>query len=236
MLNKFDYNKFIKELKSYGEEDYRIFSLKIINTNYKVIGVRTKYLEQIARKLKNINIDYFYNVVTFTYYEEVLILGFIIASIKDNDKRKAYFNKFIKKVDNWAICDMTINRFKLKEDILDDYLPYIKKLALDEHEFTCRSAYVFLLNYYVKDKYLDDIFYLIRTNTNNAYYVKMAISWLLSYTYLLDKSKTLNFIRNDVKDIFIYNKSIAKIRESLRVSREEKDYLKSLMKKKSKNL
>lgn len=231
MKSSFDYQEFLEELKSYKEEEFRLFSLKTINTNYEMLGVRTKYLEKLAKRLKDVDIDNFYSLVTFTYYEEVMILGFVIAKTKDNKKRKEYFKRFIERVDNWAICDSVINRFKLKESELDDYLPYIKDLILDKHEFSSRSGYVFLLNYYVKEKYLDDIFLLIKANRNNTYYVKMAISWLLSYTYFLDKEKTLSFIKNEITDVFIYNKSINKIRESLKCGKDEKEELKLLLKK-----
>lgn len=231
MITKDTYQTFIEELKSYKEDKYRDFSLKLIKTNYIILGVRTKYLDKLAKKINYKDIDNYYKLVNFKYYEEVMILGFVIAKIKDNNTRIKYFTKFISKVDNWAICDMVINRFKLKEEELPSYLPYLKKYINSNHEFTIRAAYVFLLNYYIDEKYLDTIFDLVSKNKNNSYYVMMAIAWLLSYCYFLNKKKLLNFLENTNLNIFIYNKTIMKIRESLRISKEEKDRLKLLLKK-----
>lgn len=222
-MTRSDYNLFIEELKSYKEEEYRKFSLKTINTNYEVLGVRMKYLDKLSRKIDNLL--EFYDLVTFTYYEEVMILGFVIAKCKNIN----YLKKFAKKIDNWAICDGVVTRFKLKDKELDSFLTYIKEFINSKHEFTIRLGYVFLLNYYVKDEYLDTIFQLVDENKNDAYYVEMAIAWLLSYCYLYNKDKTLRFLERSNLDKFTYNKTISKIRESLRVGKEEKIYLRTLL-------
>lgn len=225
------YNCFLDKVKSYSDEEYKKFNSKIVKTSYKMLGVRMPILDRLSKKIDPNDIDSFYNVVTFKYYEEVMILGLVIARVENDKVRDNYFNKFTNKIDNWAICDAVINRFKLKDEELDSFLPYIKKYLESKNEFTLRCGFVFLLNYYVKKKYLTAIFELINNNTNNSYYVEMAISWLLSYCYLLDKNKTIDFITTSNISDFVYNKTISKIRDSLRVSKEEKENLKLLLKK-----
>ena len=58
----------------------------------------------------------------------------------------------------------------------------------------------------------------------------MAISWLISFAYIKYKEKTLVYIVN-IKDDFIYNKTLNKIIESNRISKNEKEFIKSLKKK-----
>ena len=58
----------------------------------------------------------------------------------------------------------------------------------------------------------------------------MGIAWLMSVAYIKYKEKTLVYIVN-LKDDFIYNKTLSKIIESNRISKEEKEFIKSLKKK-----
>ena len=56
----------------------------------------------------------------------------------------------------------------------------------------------------------------------------MGIAWAISMCYVKYKEKTLHFLNNNTLDDFTYNKSLQKIRESNRVSKEEKDFIKTL--------
>ena len=62
------------------------------------------------------------------------------------------------------------------------------------------------------------------------YYVKMAISWLLSICYIKYPSNTLNYLKSANLDKFTYNKTISKICDSKRIEKKEKEKLKLLRK------
>ena len=87
-----------------------------------------------------------------------------------------------------------------------------------------------MLNYYIEDKYIDKIFKLCE-NYPDEYYVKMSIAWLISMCYIKYKNKTIQYLNNCKLDIWTYNKTIQKIIESNRVSKEEKEILKKMKKK-----
>ena len=55
----------------------------------------------------------------------------------------------------------------------------------------------------------------------------MAIAWLLSISYIKYKETTLIYIVN-LKNNFVYNKTLTKITESRRISEDEKNFIKSL--------
>ena len=65
------------------------------------------------------------------------------------------------------------------------------------------------------------------------YYVKMAIAWLMSISYIKYKEKTLIYLVN-LEDNFTYNKTLSKIVDSKRISDKEKKFIKSLKRKESK--
>ena len=83
-------------------------------------------------------------------------------------------------------------------------------------------CFVFLLDYYVEDGYIDDIFIICDKYNTGDYYVQMAVAWLISVCFIKYKDKTINYIRNNELDDFTHNKSIQKIKESLRVSKDDK--------------
>ena len=56
----------------------------------------------------------------------------------------------------------------------------------------------------------------------------MAVSWLISICYIKYPCVTVRYIMDNKLDDFTHNKAIQKIRESYRVSKEDKDYLNKL--------
>ena len=63
------------------------------------------------------------------------------------------------------------------------------------------------------------------------YYVQMSVAWLISICYIKYPSITIKYIMNNKLDDFTHNKAIQKIRESYRVSKEDKEHLNMLKRK-----
>ena len=57
---------------------------------------------------------------------------------------------------------------------------------------------------------------------HQGYYVKMAVAWAVSVCYVKFPIQTKRLLLANEMDDFTHNKAIQKIRESYRVSREEK--------------
>ena len=83
----------------------------------------------------------------------------------------------------------------------------------------------------MSDEYLDCIFKLIDEIELDKYYVNMGISWLLCECFIKYRDKTLEYLLKSQVNTFTFNKTISKIRDSYRVSKEDKLYLNSLKKK-----
>ena len=58
----------------------------------------------------------------------------------------------------------------------------------------------------------------------------MAVAWAISVCYVKFRDKTLKLLKIKELDIFVQNKAIQKIRESFRVSDEDKEMLKKYKK------
>ena len=119
---------------------------------------------------------------TFEYYEEILIYGLIFGKIKNIDKIIDLYYLYSQKIDSWGFTDTVISSLKIVKRHKEKFLPLLEKLFLGE-EFSVRSAYVFLLDYYICDEYIDYIFDKLNIRYE-SYYIQMAKAWLLSFIYL----------------------------------------------------
>lgn len=230
---KSEYDKFIDYLFSLQDLKYRDFQANIgINNN--VIGVRMPILKQIAKKISKGSYQDFIKYNKHQYYEEIMIHGLIIGYLKDYSEVLIEFNKFIPYINNWAICDTICSNMKIINNNLDKTYPLILSYLYDNEIYVKRVGIVLLNNYYINDQYIDDIIVEFSKIAANDYYVKMALAWLISSCYIKYPIKVIDFLRFNKLDDWTHNKAIQKIRESLKVSSDEKVKL-NLLKRGSNN-
>lgn len=108
----------------------------------------------------------------------------------------------------------------------DEWLAFLKKYLSSEKEYELRFAIVCLLDFFINDTYIDEVLELLADIQHDAYYVKMADAWALSICYIKFPQKTEPILERETLDGEIRKKAVQKIRESLRVSKEEKERLK----------
>lgn len=222
------YQEFISYLISIKDEKYCDFNSKICKTKYKMLGIRLPMLRKIAKNIMKTDYLTFLSNVKNNYYEEVMLEGLVIASIKNENLFFKYFNKYIKKIDDWSVCDSVCNSLIVLKNDKEKNFTYFKELALNESEFISRVGLVTILNCYIKEEYFKDIFDILNTIKSNKYYINMAEAWLICELYIKEPKTTLEYIKNNKLNTFTHNKAIQKIRESYRVSKEKKEFLNKL--------
>ncbi len=226
--NVSDYQEYIKYLKSIKEESYACFHKKLTPTKYEILGIRVPIQRKIAKEILKGNVDSFLSCCGMTYYEEVNIEGFVISSLKEEEKFDFYFHRFLPKIDNWAICDGFCSHMNIILKKKPKYFSEIKQLLKSKNDFTVRVGIVLLLHYYVDKEYIDQIFSLVSEIKNQNYYVKMAIAWLVAECYIKFPLITYDYLKENHLDVFTHNKTISKVCDSYRVTKEQKDLLRSL--------
>ena len=87
------------------------------------------------------------------------------------------------------------------------------------------------------EHFLDEDFDILYTETvskirSDEYYINMMIAWYFATALAKQYESIIPFIENNSLDIWTHNKAIQKSVESLRISDEKKEYLKSLKIKK----
>lgn len=227
--NEENYRKFINYLISLEDIEYKKFHFKLLGVEKNLIGIRTPKLKEIAKDISKSDWKEFIEYSQNNYYEEEVIKGLTLGFIKCNfEIRRYYLNNFINEIDNWATCDITIGNLKFLKKEKDVYYNFIKECALSSESWRIRFGLVTLLSYYLEDRYIDEIFFLCSNITNRDYYVKMAQAWLISIMFIKFRRETIEYLKKNTLDSWTHNKAIQKIRESTRVSKEDKDFILTL--------
>lgn len=213
-----------KKLFELQDLKYKEFHSSLCPNVDKIIGVRTPKLKEIAKQIAKENYKEFLQNAQDEYYEELVLQGLVIGyakiSIEDTFK---YLEKFVPKINSWAVCDITCANLKITKKYVNEMWKFLEKYINSDKEYEIRFALVMYLDYFLTDEYIDYILRKIDKITNKEYYVQMAIAWLVSIAYIKQKEKTEAFLQNNKLDKFTQNKSIQKICESYRVSNEDKE-------------
>ena len=228
------YQDFLNYLISKQDLKYKKFHQKIIKSD-NLIGIRTAELKKIAKEISNGDYESFIKINNKIIYETTMIEGFLYGYLKINiNDLFNYLDFFLNKLDNWAHVDVMVANLKIFQVRVNQEIgfKYAKKLIKNKNSWYKRTGIIILLNYYLHDIYVDKILEIISKIKTNDYYVKLAISWLISVCYIKYKEKTLIYLVN-IQDNFIYKTTLNKIIESELISKKEKDFIKSLKRKKT---
>ena len=211
------------------DEKYKEFHSSLCPNVNNILGVRIPKLREIAKIISKDNPIEFLEKYICEFYEEKMIYGLVIGYMKENlEIRIKYLNKFVPMIDNWAVCDCACSTYKFTNKNMKEMFKYVEKYAFSDQEFEVRFAIIMLMNYYLTDEYIDKVFKIYNEIKLDKYYVKMAIAWAISVAFVKHEQKTREFLKNNSLDKFTFNKSLQKIIESNRVSKETKDEIRSM--------
>lgn len=229
-----------KELKEKSDKKLAEFNVKLcpgVNPEI-VLGIKIPELRKIAKKI--ISKDCFDNYVkeynkqnSKVYLEETIIYGLLIGYVKiDIENKFNYMKNYIPLIDNWLVNDTVCSTLKLKNiNDKEKLWNFIDTYLKSKNQFEVRFAIIIILHNFLIDEYIDEVILKLDMIENDSYYVKMAIAWTLAEIGIKFNDKAMKYLKSENKlDIFTFNKTIQKMRESYRISKEQKDELK-LMKK-----
>ena len=216
----------------YIDLKYRDFQSKICKTKYPILGIKIPILRKIAQDLlKQYNYQTILDNNKNNSFEEVMLEGLIIGKAKISyEEVLPLIKKYLPKIDNWALNDIFCSSLKIVKDHKQEFWEFLTPYFKSSQEYELRFAFVILLNYYLEEEYLDRVFEKCLEIKSDYYYVKMAISWCLSISLGKYFSKTTDFMiqNKDNFDPWTYNKALQKGRESLKLSKKEKDTLQKM--------
>lgn len=220
-----------EKIISLADEKYKKFHSSLCPNTNNIIGVRVPILRNYAKELIKDGFEKNYNQIKTDYYEEIMLKGMMIGLEKmDTETKLTYIKNYIPYIDNWAICDVFVAGLKIKDK--EKYYNFIQTyLENDKTEFEIRFGLVSLLDYYIDEKHLKEIFKITDKIKKEEYYIEMAIAWLISICYIKYPKETEKYLNNNKLSNFAYNKAIQKIIESKRINQEEKNKLRKMKRK-----
>lgn len=236
--NNCDIENYIQtELLKLRDVKYREFNARLIpDINPRtIIGVRTPALRKFSKELtKNPEYQTFLDILPHKYYEENNLHGFLIENIKDYSEVIYRLEKFFPYIDNWATCDLI--RPKIFKKHLPELLIKIKEWIRSDHVYTIRFAAEMLMSFYLDDNFSEEHLKIVSEIKSDAYYVKMMIAWYFATALAKQYTFAIKYIEEKKLAPWIHNKTIQKAMESLRISNDKKDYLKTFKIKQKNNL
>lgn len=196
-----------------------------------IIGVRVPVLRQYAKELyKNNKLNEI--EIGNKYYEELVIQGMLIGfqTKEPIEEVIKQIKEFVPKINSWAVCDIFCAGLKITRKYPKEIFSLIKEYLKSKKEYELRFSIVMLLDYYIKDEYIDEMLQILNSVKTDKYYVQMATAWAISICLIKYYEKTILFLKTCNLDKFTYNKAIQKAIESYRITDEQKENLRNMKK------
>ena len=112
-------NQIRKRLEELADEEYKKFHTGLCPKCNEILGVRVPILRSFAKEIVNEgNVEQYLKNATDNSYEEILLQGMVLGLLKtDIENFSKYLEKFIPKINSWAVCDVSVAGFKITKKI-----------------------------------------------------------------------------------------------------------------------
>jgi 3-methyladenine DNA glycosylase AlkD len=216
-------NAIRKQLFESVDTNYQKFAASLIPNVDNVLGVRLPELRKIAKETAKKDWRTYLEENEDEYFEETMLQGMIIGYADAEVENKLYYvAAFVPKINNWSVCDSFCSSLKFTKNNKERVWKFIQPYLVSEREYEVRFGVVMLLNFYVEEDYVESVLNHLDQINHEGFYAKMAVAWAVSICYIKFPDSTGEFLKNNTLDDFTYNKSLQKITESTRVSKETK--------------
>ncbi len=196
-------------------------------------GISIPELKKFAKKIAKDNYKYFLDNNDFEIYELRLLHAFVLGYAKDDiGVLLKYFDDFVVYVEDWAVNDSLCQSFKIARKYQDNVWNYLMKYQNTTKEFESRIVSVMLLSHYLNDEYIERVFKVLDRLNADDYYSQMGIAWAVATIMGKYPKMCLKYLSSENCSLnkSTYNKSLQKIRESLKVSEDIKEIVKNMKK------
>ena len=223
-----DYQRFLMELESLSDQKYRERAVKIVPTDYNILGIAMSELKKIGKEISQGNSDAFLKVVGTENYEVVIIQAYVLSNMKlPLSEFQTYCDNYLAKSNSWATCDMVIH-FKQVQRFMPEFLAKIKEYLKSDNPWLQRSGLVFLLKFYNTAEYRAEIVELARKIESDNYYVQMSQAWLYAVVFPHDQDRIYQVIKDDTQSK-VAKLTVRKIKSLRHTTEADKEMLTSFL-------
>ncbi len=207
-----------------ADKKYDEFNKKLLNSKLETIGCRVPFVRSVAKKYAY-DLDGILALPYNRYYEIDMLKGIAIGRADlPYEKKTPLLDEFAAHIENWAVCDVSSVKFHVRE--AEKYFDYFVNLTRKyKYPFIVRYGIVSLLGHFLDDGHIDGVFSALEEVVYGEYYVDMAAAWLIATAMAKCRDKTLSFMQGAAREklnVFTYNRALQKMRDSYRISEEDK--------------
>ncbi len=217
------YSEFIERIMPYAEDEFAAFQRKLIFTPRKILGIRTPKLRALAKELP-LTVEELFSYPD-EYYETVFIKLTVVSTLPYAEFVR-YLKPCVALMDNWALCDSFKGKYIRKHK--REFLPHLEEIFQTGGEYFERYPLVALLTDYVQEEYIPLVKEYIYRADVSKYYVHMAVAWLVAEILVKCYDEGIKILQEGKLPTKTHDKGIRKAIESYRITKERKDFLRSL--------
>lgn len=223
--NQNDYDSFIEYLKTLSDVEYKKFSDALVPGVEHSFGIRVPILRNTAKEIAKGNYAEFLACKRGLYREEVMLYGLVMTLVKcDYPQMLEYIKTFVPNITSWEICDIV--SFKGLKKYLAEFFADIEYFIYNDNPWIVRFGFGCLLEFYLTDEYIDRVLEYVNSVNSDFYYVQMMQGWLVATAAAKCRDKTMTFLADNKLNDITQNMAVRKIRESNRISKEDKELVK----------
>ena len=218
-----------ERLFSLQDEKFAAFQAKLIPNiaPERIIGVRTPELRKLAKALRGSDeAEAFLKELPHEFFEENNLHAFLLCEIKDVERCVRRVEEFLPYVDNWATCDLPAP--KCFEKHKKELIAVIRKWISSEKTYVVRYGIGLLLRLYLDADFDPAYLELVTAVQSEEYYVNMMIARSLATALAKQWEETIPYLEERRLSEWVHRKTIRKAVESYRITKEKKEYLRSL--------
>lgn len=224
-----DYNSFVEYMKTLADEKYKKFSDSLVPGAEFSLGIRVPNMRKMAKEISKGNYKEFLECKKGEYREEVMLEGLVMSLIKcDYPQMLDMIKQYADKITSWETCDIV--SFKGLKKYLPQFWNDIEYFIYNENPWVVRYGFGCLMEFYLTDEYIDRVLSYVDSVNSDFYYVRMMQGWLLATAAAKCRDKTIEFLKNNNLNAATQNIALRKMRESYRISAEDKELAKKLKK------
>ena len=198
-----------------------------------ILGIRVPDLRNLAKRIASADWEAFLETAGKECLEERMLQGLVLGCVKPDADIEAYLRRvtaFVRIIGSWSECDVFRFAggkpyFRKHEARLWEYL---KEWLKAEGEYEVRFGVVRMMEGFVDEARLDEMFACFERIRHEGYYVKMAVAWAVSVCFVKFPERTMRYLAVSRLDDDTYNKALRKIVESNRVTSEAKDAVRKM--------
>ena len=220
-----DYETFVEYLKTLADSKYKEFSDGLVPGTEFSFGIRVPVLRSTAKEISKGNYTEFLECKKGNYREEIMLEGLVMSLIKcDYPEMLGMMKVYADKITSWETCDIV--SFKGLKKYLPEFFNDVEYFIYNENPWVVRYGFGVLMEFYLTDEYIDRVLEYVNSVNSDFYYVQMMQGWLVATAAAKCRDKTMAFLADNNLNSVTQNMAVRKIRESNRISPEDKELVK----------